>query len=291
MWAHLQIELFKIFRRPRTYLAFAAITALIGVIQLGLKVDGKEYTEFVMADFGSSFSVDGNILNGYFICYVILQLLLVHVPLLIALIAADMISGEANMGTLRLLLTKPQSRTAIVTAKFLASVIYTLLLLIWIAILGLFLSMLLFGTDDLFIMKSNYVVIVKQSDVFWRYAGAFCFAALAMITVAALGFFLSFFAENSIGPIVATMSVIIVFTILSTMNIPIFNIIKPYLFTSHMITWKEFFDFKVNDANEAITGSIQYPEKIVKSALVLIVHIIGFAGSAILLFRKKDILS
>jgi len=291
MWAHLQIELFKIFRRPRTYLSFAAITALIGVIQLGLKVDGKEYAEFVMADFGNSFSVDGNILNGYFICYVILQLLLVHVPLLIALIAADMISGEANMGTLRLLLTKPQSRTAIVTAKFLASVIYTLLLLIWIAILGLFLSMLIFGTDDLFIMKSSYVVIVKQSDVFWRYAGAFCFAALAMVTVAALGFFLSFFAENSIGPIVATMSVIIVFTILSTMNIPIFNIIKPYLFTSHMITWKEFFDFKVNDANEAIIGSIQYPEKIIKSALVLFIHIIGFAGSAILLFRKKDILS
>jgi ABC-2 type transport system permease protein len=291
MWAHLQIELFKIFRRPRTYLSFAAITALIGVIQLGLKVDGKEYAEFVMADFGNSFSVDGNILNGYFICYVILQLLLVHVPLLIALIAADMISGEANMGTLRLLLTKPQSRTAIVTAKFLASVIYTLLLLIWIAILGLFLSMLIFGTDDLFIMKSSYVVIVKQSDVFWRYAGAFCFAALAMVTVAALGFFLSFFAENSIGPIVATMSVIIVFTILSTMNIPIFNIIKPYLFTSHMITWKEFFDFKVNDANEAIIGSIQYPEKIIKSALVLFIHIVGFAGSAILLFRKKDILS
>ncbi len=291
MWAHLQIELYKIFRRPRTYLAFAAITALIGVIQLGLLVDGKEYTSFVMADFTSSFAVDGNILNGYFICYVILQLLLVHVPLLIALIAADMISGEANMGTLRLLLTKPQSRTAIVTAKFLASVIYTLLLLIWIAVMGLFVSMLIFGTDDLFLMKSNYVVIVKESDVFWRYAGAFCFAALAMLTVTALAFFLSFFAENSIGPIVATMSIIIVFTILSTMNIPIFNIIKPYLFTSHMITWKEFFDFKVNDANEAIIGSIQYPEKIIRSASILLIHIVGFAGSAILLFRKKDILS
>jgi len=291
MWAHLQIELYKIFRRPRTYLAFAAITALIGVIQLGLLVDGKEYTSFVMADFTSSFAVDGKILNGYFICYVILQLLLVHVPLLIALIAADMISGEANMGTLRLLLTKPQSRTAIVTAKFLASVIYTLLLLIWIAVMGLFVSMLIFGTDDLFLMKSSYVVIVKESDVFWRYAGAFCFAALAMVAVTSLAFFLSFFAENSIGPIVATMSIIIVFTILSTMNIPIFNTIKPYLFTSHMITWKEFFDFKVNDANEAIVGSIQYPEKIIRSASILLIHIIGFAGTAILLFRKKDILS
>ncbi|PJE45909.1 MAG: hypothetical protein CUR34_13875 [Sediminibacterium sp.] len=291
MWEHLQIELYKVFKRPRTYLSFAAITALIGVIQLGLLVDGKEYADFVMADFANSFSVDGKILNGYFICYVILQLLLVHVPLLIALIAADMISGEANMGTLRILLTKPQSRTSIVMAKFIASVIYTLLLLIWIAIMGLFLSMLIFGTDDLFLMKSSYVVIVKESDVFWRYAGAFCFAALAMVTVAALGFFLSFFAENSIGPIVATMSVIIVCTILSTMNIPLFNLIKPYLFTTHMITWKEFFDFKVNDANEAIIGSIQYPDKIIRSATVLAVHIVLFVGSAVLLFRKKDILS
>lgn len=291
MWEHLQIELYKVFKRPRTYLSFAAITALIGVIQLGLLVDGKEYADFVMADFANSFSVDGKILNGYFICYVILQLLLVHVPLLIALIAADMISGEANMGTLRILLTKPQSRTSIVMAKFIASVIYTLLLLIWIAIMGLFLSMLIFGTDDLFLMKSSYVVIVKESDVFWRYAGAFCFAALAMVTVAALGFFLSFFAENSIGPIVATMSVIIVCTILSTMNIPLFNLIKPYLFTTHMITWKEFFDFKVNDANEAIIGSIQYPDKIIRSATVLAIHIVLFVGSAVWLFRKKDILS
>ncbi len=291
MWEHLQIELYKVFKRPRTYLSFAAITALIGVIQLGLWVDGKEYADFVMADFASSFSVDGKILNGYFICYVILQLLLVHVPLLIALIAADMISGEANMGTLRLLLTKPQSRTSIVMAKFLASSIYTVLLLIWIAIMGLFLSMLIFGTDDLFLMKSSYVVIVKESDVFWRYAGAFCFAALAMITVAALGFLLSFFAENSIGPIVATMSIIIVSTILSTMNIPLFNLIKPYLFTTHMITWKEFFDFKVNDANEAIIGSIQHPQKIIQSASILFIHIVLFVGAAIALFRKKDILS
>ena len=159
------------------------------------------------------------------------------------------------------------------------------------AMKGELLSMLIFGTDDLFLMKSSYVVIVKESDVFWRYAGAFCFAALAMITVAALGFLLSFFAENSIGPIVATMSVIIVSTILSTMNIPLFNLIKPYLFTTHMITWKEFFDFKVNDANEAIIGSIQNPQKIVQSASILFIHIVLFVGAAIALFRKKDILS
>lgn len=287
----INIELYKIFKRPRTYIAFAAITALIVMIQFGLKVDGKTYVDFMLNDLGSTLEIDGNIMNGYLVCYVMLQLLLVHVPLLIALIAADMISGEANMGTLRVLLSKPYSRTQFMLAKFIASTIYTLLLLVWLAFLALFVSMWIFGTDDMFLMKSSYVVLLKENDVFWRYVGAFGFAALAMTTVAALGFFLSVFAENSIGPIVATMSVIIFFTILSTMNIPVFNLIKPYLFTTHMIGWKEFFDIQVTDTNEAIVGSIQYPERIINSSIVLLIHIILFVVAAIVVFRKKDILS
>jgi ABC-2 type transport system permease protein len=292
MWTLIQIELFKIFRRPRTYIAFAAITGLIGVIQLGLKIDGEAYVSFMMRDINSSISVEGKILNGYQVCYVVLQALLVHVPLLISLVAADMISGEANMGTLRIMLTKPISRTNFLLAKFIATLIYTLLLLIWLAVMALFLNMLIFGTDDLFLLKSQYVVLLKKDDVFWRYVCAFGFAAIAMTTVAALGFFLSLFAENSIGPIIATMSVIIFFTILSTLSsIPLFNAIKPYLFTTHMIGWKEFFDIKVNDANEAIVGSIQSPGKIIQSALVLVLHIIGFLVAGIFVFRKKDVLS
>ena len=287
----IQIELYKIFRRPRTYIAFGAIAALILIIQFGLKLDGKSYSDFLMKDIGGSMVIDGNIINGYLICYIMLQLLLVHVPLLVALIAADMISGEANMGTLRLLLSKPYSRTELLLAKLLAATVYTIMLLIWLAILALFLSMWIFGLGDLFLMKSSYVVLINQNDVFWRYAGAFVFAALAMVTVAALGFFLSIFAENSIGPIVATMSFIVFFTILSTLNIPIFNVLKPYLFTTHLISWKEFFDLKVNDANEAIIGSIQNPQRIITSALVLLLHIIGFVGGAIFIFNKKDVLS
>ena len=291
MYKLIQIELYKIFRRPRTYIAFAAITALITIIQFGLKLDGKTYADFMMRDLSSSLTIDGNILNGYLVCYIMLQLLLVHVPLLIALIAADMISGEANMGTLRIMLTKPIGRTQFMLAKFAAAAVYTMMLLVWLAILALFGSMLIFGTDDLFLMKSSYVVLLKNNDVFWRYIGAFGFAAVAMLTVAALGFLLSVFAENSIGPIVATMSVIIFFTILSTLNIPVFNAIKPFLFTTHMNDWKEFFDMKVTENNESIIGSILKPEKIINSILVLLIHIVGFVAAAIIIFKKKDILS
>jgi ABC-2 type transport system permease protein len=291
MKAIISFELYKIFRRPRTYIAFGAIAALIIVIQFGLKVDGQSYAAFLMKDINDTLTVDGKVLNGYLICYILLQLLLVHVPLSVALIAADMISGEANLGTLRLLFSTPFTRTQWVLGKFVAASIYTIVLLIWLAFLALFVSMWVFGTDDLFLMKSNYVVLIQQKDVLWRYVGAFVFASFALLTVTSLGFLMSSIANNSIGPIVGTMSAIVFFTILSTLNIPLFSVIKPYLFTTHMNNWKEFFDIQVNDNNEAITGSILNMAKIKTSLIVLSTHIILFVGSAVYITKKKDILS
>jgi ABC-2 type transport system permease protein len=287
----ISFELYKIFRRPRTYIAFGAIAALIIVIQFGLKIDGKSYSDFLMKDINDTLTVDGNVLNGYLICYILLQLLLVHVPLLVALIAADMLSGEANLGTLRLLFSTPFTRTQWVLGKFIAASIYTIVLLIWLAFLALFVSMWVFGTDDLFLMKSNYVVLIEKNDVLWRYVGAFVFASFSLLTVTSLGFLMSSIANNSIGPIVGTMSAIVFFTILSTLNIPLFSIVKPYLFTTHMNNWKEFFDIQVNDNNEAITGSILNIAKIKTSLMVLSAHIVLFVSAAVFITKKKDILS
>ncbi|HLO82614.1 MAG TPA: ABC transporter permease subunit [Chitinophagaceae bacterium] len=287
----IRIELFKIFRKPRTFIAFLAITAIVGLIQMGFYVDGESYINFGMQTLADTFDVNGKVLNGYLLAYIILQTLLVHVPLLIALVSGDMISGEANMGTLRLLITKPVSRAKLISAKFLASSIYTLLLLIWMAVWALFISMLVFGTDDMIIMKSEVVTQIIEKDVMWRYVAAFGFAALAMVTVSSLAFFLSIFAENSIGPIIACMSIVIVFTILNTLNLPIFNTVKPYLFTSHMLGWKGFFDVKVNADNEQIVGSVENLPAVLKSAAILFIHIIGFWAASVIVFRRKDILS
>jgi ABC-2 type transport system permease protein len=290
MWTLLQIELFKIFKRPRTYIAFIAIAAIVTLIQLALYLDGKTYVGFMLQSI-ERFNVEGKILNGYFVCYFILQTLLIHVPLLIALVGGDMIAGEANMGTLRLLISKPISRSTLLISKFLAATIYTLLLLIWMAILSLFLSLLIFGSGDLMVFQSQVIIQIPASDVFWRYLAAFGFAAIAMTAVAALSFFLSLFAENSIGPIVAAMSIVIVCTILTTMDLPLFLTMKPYLFTSHMLGWKGFFDIQATEGNSAVPGSIQNLPGILRSASILVLHIIGFVTAAVVIFRKKDVLS
>jgi ABC-2 type transport system permease protein len=223
--------------------------------------------------------------------YIILQTMLMQVPLLIALVSGDMISGEANLGTLRLLLTKPISRTALILGKFAASSIYTVALLMWMALWSLGISVLVFGANDMLILKSDQVTQIISSDVVWRYVAAFAYACLAMITVSSLAFFLSLFAENSIGPIMATMSIIIVFTILNTLDLPIFNSVKPFLFTSHMLGWKGFFDVQLNIDNEQIVGSIENLRAVLISGVILLFHILGFLSASIFVFKKKDILS
>ncbi len=286
-----QIELYKIFKKPRTYIAFGAVAAIVGLIQLGFYADGESYMKFGMQTLSDSFDVSGNIMNGFLLAFIILQTLLVHVPLLIALVAGDMVSGEANQGTLRILLTKPISRQALILGKFIASSIYTIVLLLWMAIWALGISLLVFGVDDMLILKSSSVSQITAADVMWRYVAAFGFASLAMLTVAALSFFLSLFAENSIGPIMATMSIIIVFTILNTLDLPIFNLAKPYLFTSHMLGWKGFFDVQVNADNEQVIGSIENLPAVLTSAAILFLHVLGFLLASILVFKRKDIMS
>jgi len=293
MWPLLQIELLKIFRKPRTYISFGAIAAMVLIIQIALKFDGQSYIEFIVGDLKESLEIPyDHILNGYFVCFVILNLLLIHIPLLIALVAGDSVAGEANLGTLRLLVSKPVSRQKLLLAKFGATTIYTSLLLLWMAVLALGLSLAVFGANDILIMRADGLEIVRSSDVLWRYLAAFAYAALALTTVAALAFLLSVFADNSIGPIVATISIVIVFTILSEMQIPLYDrTVKPFLFTSHMLAWKGFFYSRVNPDGTAVAGSIENLRAIGKSSLVLILYITGFLSAAMYIFNRKDILS
>ena len=293
MWQLLQIELFKIFRKPRTYISFGAIAAMVIIVQIALKFDGQSYIEFILGSLKETLDIPyATILNGYFVCFVILNLLLIHIPLLIALVAGDEVAGEANMGTLRLLVSKPVSRTELMLAKFSATVIYTGLLLAWMAFLSLALSVILFGTNDLIVARSNALEIISRNDVMWRYLAAFAYATVALTTVAALAFLLSVFAENSIGPIVSTISIVIVFTILSEMQIPMYDrTVKPYLFTSHMLGWKGFFYLKTDAEGVSIPGTVENLPAVLKSMGILLGYIVLFAGSAVMVFKKKDILS
>jgi len=128
--------------------------------------------------------------------------------------------------------------------------------------------------------------------VLWRFFAAFGFAALSLICIAALAFMLSVCADNSIGPIVATVCIVIVFTIIQQLQVPLFQeYLTPYLFTTHMLGWKGFFYIQSTADNQAIPGTIERIGAIWRSATILFAYTVLFLGIGLIAFRKKDILS
>ena len=297
MWNLLQIELFKISKRPRTYIAFAAIAAIVFIFQFAFKADGQSYMNLMLQSVKDNFEFERTkAINGYFMCYIILNTLLVQVPILVALIAADSISGEANMGTLRLLITKPFSRTQLILVKFAAATIFTILLLFWMAITSLFFSLIIFGADDMLIFRSkgeeSQILLITQDDVMWRYIAAFAYATVALTVIAALSLFLSIFADNSIGPIIATVCIVLVCTIISNINVPIIDKnVRPFLFTSYLVGWKGFFYIATTEDGIPIKGSVENWPAIRNSLYILLLHIGVLVGASVFIFKKKDILS
>jgi ABC-2 type transport system permease protein len=278
-WKSTYNEFIKIAAKPRSYIGIAAITLIVGIILFAMRLDGMMYISFITAPFEQSLSFEGNILNGNLMAFIILQMLIIHIPLLIAFVTGDLISGEGAMGTIRLLLTKPISRTSILLSKYLAGCAYTLVVLLWMGFLAIFIGKLLFGAGDLMVLKSDGLIILQESDISWRFLYGFVVAYLALVMIATLSLTLSCFSENSIGPIVSTMGIIILFTIIGTLDVPMFDHIRPYLFTTHMAAWRSFFEDPLPI------------EQITQSIVVLLVHIVSLLGIAIYKFNKKDILS
>ena len=270
-------ELVKIASKPRSYIGFIALTVLILVILIGMKADGNSFISFVTASFEQTLSFNGLILNGNLIAFIILQMLIIHVPLLVALVTGDLVSGEAAMGTLRMIGTKPISRNKVLFSKFLAGAIYTLFLILWLAFLSLIVGQWIFGTGDLMVLNSDGLVIIPENDILWRYGLGFCLAYLSLFAIATMSICFSVFSDNSIGPIVSTMAVIILFTIIGTLDVPTFDAIHPFLITTHMASWRSLFEIPV--PYSAIYESIG----------ILLMHIIAFITVALWKFNRKDI--
>jgi ABC-2 type transport system permease protein len=272
-------EFLKIAAKPRSYIGLGAITLIIGVILFAMRVDGMTYISFITAPFEQSLSFEGDILNGNLMAFIILQMLIIHIPLLVAFVTGDLISGEGAMGTIRILLTKPISRTQVLLSKYVAGCLYTLVVLLWMAIMAVFVGKIMFGSGDLMVLKSDGLTIIQAQDVGWRFLCGFSVAYLALIMIATLSLTFSCFSDNSIGPIVSTMGMIILFTIIGTLDVPVFARIQPFLFTTHMAAWRCYFE-----------DPVPY-DQIKNSILVLLAHIVGLLSIALYKFNKKDILS
>lgn len=272
-------ELFKTYAKWRTYIGFIAIVVIIPLVMWAMKVEGGRFIQYQMRSLQNDFFITGNLFNGWIIAQLIMNSLWVHVPFLISLVAGDQLAGEATAGTFRLILIRPVSRTRILNSKYITTLLYTVSLVCSIALLSVGLGLLIFGSGDLLAIDRDMLAILPEEQMWWRFALSYALAILAMWVIASLAFLFSSFVENAIGPIIATMAVVVGLLIISNLPVESFEPIKPFLFTTYENAWQQAFKNPVDW------------QHIIKSALILAAYCIAFWLTVLFVFRRKDILS
>jgi len=275
----IRFELIKTFTRLRTYIGFIAFGLIVPLVVAGLKLGGtKAFERNLTAVLQSDFLVGGNVLNGWFFGFFFMGALWIHVPIVLTIVAGDQIAGEGNAGTMRFLLTDSVSRTRIITAKFIVTLIYTAVMVFFIGGLTLGLSLWAFGRGDLLIIQHG-ILVIPESQLPFQFFIAYFLATLAMIVVSSLCFLFSALTDNSTGPIVATMAVIIASIIIISLPFDIFQTIRPYLFVNYFDAWQKVFD-----------DPIPWRD-IIHNVLIMAAFAAAFFTATLLYFRRKDILS
>lgn len=131
------IEIYKVFTRRRSYIGFAAIFIVVILLLLAVNYEAKAVLDFVIKNLKDAFTFQGNLINGNLFAHIVLRSLWVHIPLLVVMVTGDLISGEYESGTFRLVLSRPVSRFMIITSKFVAGTIYVILIVLFLAVLSL----------------------------------------------------------------------------------------------------------------------------------------------------------
>ena len=117
LWRLYVNELIKAFSKWRTYIGFVAIGVGVTLAMWGFSVGGSSIQRDMLRRLGDEFITTGNLVNGMWVSYLLMNTLFIHIPFLITLVAGDVVAGEGTAGTFRIYLTRPVSRTRVLTSK------------------------------------------------------------------------------------------------------------------------------------------------------------------------------
>lgn len=264
------IELYKLVRQPRTWITFLVLFVIMGLVNFGIYTEGENMFELLLKPLSRQFFIQGNIINGYLISYLSLNMLWVHIPVLLVIVTADLVSGELDTGTIRILLCSTYTRTEWLLAKMFAAFAYILVFMIFAGMVMLIPSLLIFGAGDLIVFYNGLQVILN-AEVMPKFIWALAYGTLGMITFSSISIMFSVLLKNSLAAILASLGVLIVSTMLQTFAFGVFESWKSILLTHHMAQWQQIF------VKEMDLKSISF------SVVVLLLHI--FFATAISLFQ------
>lgn len=226
-------EFIKVLNKKRTYIGFILLFILVPLIILAIG-DGAEYLESqIYGQLRDSFMIVGTLTNGYLSTYLIIGILITQMPFLSTIVASEIFSREYSDGTFRMYLTRPISRSKVLLSKLIIVSIYTILLMFFFVFYTLLISYLFLGSGDLAVFHKG-LLFLSEDDIIWRFFLAYIVSTTVMLTTSFLCLMLSTMSKNSVTPIIITISVVFIGSIISFIPLQMFENMNPYLFTGYL---------------------------------------------------------
>lgn len=224
----LRSELGMVFRRRRNQIALlvmAGVPVLIGVAIKLSNDTGEGGPPF--------FNQITN--NGVFVAFVALTMVIpLFLPLVVSVVSGDSVAGEAQLGTLRYLLTVPVGRTRLLLVKYAAIVAFGFAATLLVAGVGAGIGLVLFPSGSATLLSGTSV---STLDTLGRLLLAGLYVGLCMAAVGAIGLFISTLTEVPMAAMTATATLAVVSQVLGAL--PQLHAIHPYLLSHHWLDYGE----------------------------------------------------
>ncbi len=233
-------ELRKMFARKRTYLGFGAFAALVFLMPILFEIEGVK--RLIVQLIEKRGHPSGEYFSGLTLALLSMRttILLVGV-LFVALVAGDVVSEEAEDGTLRMLLARPVSRSRILAVKFAATSLYTCVLTVFIGLAALASGLVHQGAGGLLAIgpQERIVAFYPFHEGLIRYLITLPLLALSLHCVTATAFMFSCGKAKPAAAAVATLTIF--YSDFAVRTIPFFEPFEPYLLTTRISAWMQVF--------------------------------------------------
>lgn len=171
--------------------------------------------------------------NGLFLVFTALVVCLpLFLPLTVGIVSGDALSGEANLGTLRYLLTVPVSRSRLLVAKWVGSASFAAAAVGCVVLVGLGTGVALFPVGPVTLLSGD---TVSLANGLLRGFGVGLLVAVSLLGLVTIGLFVSTLTEVPVAAMATTVVLAVVFAVLD--GLPQVSALHPYLLTHH---WYDF---------------------------------------------------
>ena len=221
-------EILKLLAQKRTYLGLGAsiLVPIVFVVVLIMKTGGPSDIPL------------GRYLRetGLATPFVVLFFMSIWAfPLITALVAGDIVAAESHNGTLKTILTRSRNRGEIYSAKVLATLTYTTVVVFAMGIVGLIAATAAWGFNDLTSLSGSTVGAAHGLVLL---AASLAIYVWPMAGIAAFGLLLSTITRNSAASVVGTLMWALLMQLLGVL--PGTESIRPYLLGTQFEAWHGF---------------------------------------------------